>query len=214
MSDLQCPARVFVARHGQATYAVDDVVTDAGGTLTDLGRHQAADLAERLVPERIAVVYPSRLDRAVQTGAIVATRLGTPIEVLDGVHEFAAGSLEGHHWDEALRRGCYDAWLAGELDERWPGGESGREIVDRMRLALDAVADRHRGEAVLVVSHGGVMSLSLPLLAMDAAGPRIARPPLPNTAVVALSRDGDGWRLAAPWPGTGDVRGPRRGESG
>ena len=123
---------MFVARHGQATYAVDDVVTDAGGTLTDLGRHQAADLAERLVPERIAVVYPSRLDRAVQTGAIVATRLGTPIEVLDGVHEFAAGSLEGHHWDEALRRGCYDAWLAGELDERWPGGESGREIVDRM----------------------------------------------------------------------------------
>ncbi len=202
MSDLQCPARVFVARHGQATYAVDDVVTDAGGTLTDLGRHQAADLAERLVPERIAVVYPSRLDRAVQTGAIVATRLGTPIEALDGVQEFAAGMLEGHRWDEARRRGCYDAWLAGQLDERWPGGESGREIVDRMRLALDAVADRHRGEAVLVVSHGGVMSLALPLLAMDAAGLPVARPPLPNTAVVALERDGDGWRPTAPWPGT------------
>ena len=40
MSDLQCPARVFVARHGEAAYE-SALLSDAGGWLTPLGRLQA-----------------------------------------------------------------------------------------------------------------------------------------------------------------------------
>lgn len=200
MSDLQCPARVFVARHGQARYAVANVLTDAGGTLTDLGREQAAALADRLRPQRLAVVYTSQLRRAVQTGEVVAQALGVPSSVIDGVHEFAAGSLEGASWDVVAQAG-YAAWLAGDLEVRWPGGESGHQLVQRMRAALDEVADRHRGEAVLVVSHGGVMALALPRLAADRDALRTASPVLPNGALVAMERDADGWRLVRPWPG-------------
>ncbi|HEY7988182.1 MAG TPA: histidine phosphatase family protein, partial [Lapillicoccus sp.] len=61
MSDLQCPARFLVARHGEAMYAHPELLSDEGGRLTDLGKEQAADLAERLRGERVAAVYTSRL---------------------------------------------------------------------------------------------------------------------------------------------------------
>ena len=37
MSALQCPARVFLARHGETEYETD-LVTDDGGSLTPAGR--------------------------------------------------------------------------------------------------------------------------------------------------------------------------------
>jgi probable phosphoglycerate mutase len=76
VSDLQCPARILVARHGEAMYADPSVLSDEGGWLTELGRDQAGDLGDRLRDERVAAVYASRLSRAQETGAIVGGRLG------------------------------------------------------------------------------------------------------------------------------------------
>ena len=47
MSDLQCPARVFLARHGEAAYETE-LLMDHGGTLTARGRAQARELGEKL----------------------------------------------------------------------------------------------------------------------------------------------------------------------
>ena len=201
MSDLQCPARLFVARHGRASYAVPDVMTDGGGWLTGHGREQARDLADRLRPERIAGVYTSHLERAIQTGAEVATALRVTSHVLAGVQELASGDLEGVSLAAVERTGCFQRWLDGDLTARWPGGESGAELVARMGAALGEVADQHRGEAVVVISHGGVMSVALPHLVSNPGPFRSAPPPLPNCAVVSLEGDADGWRLVAPWPG-------------
>lgn len=200
MSDLQCPARVFVARHGEAGYAVPDVLSDEGGWLTDLGRRQAGALAEALGAERIAAVYCSPLARAVETAEEVAGLLGVRSTVLPGTQELAVGDLAGRPFADLPGAEVYAAWLAGDLAAPWPGGETGVAILARMSSALDEVADRHRGEAVLVVSHGGVMSLVLPLLAVNAGSVRGNPPVLTNCAVVALERDGDGWRLVRPWP--------------
>jgi probable phosphoglycerate mutase len=75
------------------------------------------------------------------------------------------------------------------------------DILARMRRSLDDVADRHRGEAVLVVSHGGVMSLALPRLVSGAPPALLELPPVANCAVVAVEVDADGWRLTREWPG-------------
>ena len=66
MSDLQCAARVHVARHGEALYE-SELLSDAGGWLSPLGRQQARDLAASLASERIARVWVSDMARAVQT---------------------------------------------------------------------------------------------------------------------------------------------------
>ena len=78
MSDLQCPARVFLARHGEAAYETA-LLMDHGGTLTARGRAQARELGERLRAEKIAHVYSSTISRAVQTAELAAAVLGVEV---------------------------------------------------------------------------------------------------------------------------------------
>ena len=79
--------------------------------------------------------------------------------------------------------------MAGDLDVRLPGGETGREVADRFDEVLREVADAHPGETVLVVSHGGAIGLGVPAIArMDAARQRLG-----NCDTVERLADADGW---------------------
>jgi len=201
VSDLQCPARILVARHGEAMYDDPELLSDDGGWLTDLGRSQAAELGERLRDERVAAVYTSRLNRAQQTGAVVGERLGLRASTVHGVQEFSVGSLAGTPAMGSAAREVFLAWVTGDLDRRWPGAETGTEVVARFVDAVEALADRHRGETVLVVSHGGVMTLAIPNTATNTT-PELARAAdIPNCGMAELAVDSDGWRLVGPWPG-------------
>jgi broad specificity phosphatase PhoE len=201
MSDLQCAARILVARHGEATYAHPELLSDEGGRLTDLGRRQAAELGERLGVERVAAVYTSRLRRARQTGTVVGDRLRLAPATIEGVQEFSVGSLAGTPALGPESRAAFVAWLSGDLDRRWPGGETGTEVVARFVEAVEALADRHRGETILVVSHGGVMTLAIPNTATNTEPGLSWAADIPNGAVAELAVDSDGWRLVGPWPG-------------
>ena len=54
----------------------------------------------------------------------------------------------------------YAAWLEGNLDGTI-FGETGHDVVERLRSVVEDVADRCRGEAALLVSHGGIIELGL-----------------------------------------------------
>ena len=201
MSDLQCPARFLVARHGEAMYAHPELLSDEGGRLTDLGKEQAADLADRLRGERVAAVYTSRLARARETGAVVGDRLGLTAATVEGVQEFSVGSLAGTPAMGPDAREVFMAWVNGQLDRRWPGAETGSEVVARFVASVEALADRHRGETVLVVSHGGVMTLAIPNTAENVRPELGLDAMIPNCAVAEVEVDADGWRLVGAWPG-------------
>ncbi len=197
MSDLQCAARVFVARHGEAVYE-SELLSDAGGWLSPLGRDQARALAERLAPERISRVWTSDMARAVQTGEIVAAALGADVVVRKGLREFGVGDAAGTTGDPDPFAETFAAWLDGDLAARIPGGESGDEVVERYTAVLDEIADAHRGESVLVVSHGGVMCMALSAIARNLALSHSRDLPMPHCGVVALEGDADGW-VARSW---------------
>ena len=199
MGDLQCAARVFVARHGEAVYE-SELLSDSGGWLSPLGREQAKSLAAELAHERIARVWSSSMARAVQTAEIVAGVLGVDVVVREGLREFGVGHAAGTTGDPDPFAGTFAGWLEGDLDARIPGGESGHEVVARYRAVLEEVADDHRGESVLVISHGGVMCMALSALARNLAMSHSRDLPLPNGGVVALEADADGW-VARSWAG-------------
>lgn len=201
MSDLQCAARVFVARHGEAVYE-SDLLSDAGGWLSPLGRDQARMLAETMAGERIARVWTSDMARAVQTGEIVAGVLGgVDVVVRTGLREFGVGDAAGTDGGPDPFAATFGAWLAGDLTARIPGAESGEEVIERYGAVLEEIADQHRGESVLVVSHGGVMSMVLSALAHNLALSHSRDLPMPNCGVVAMEGDLDGW-VARSWAGT------------
>lgn len=162
---------MLVARPAEATYAEPGDVGDEGGRLTEVDRDQAEQLAETVRRRRVARIYTSDLREARETGAIVARRLG--IESVD----------------------------LPEVDEELVSDGSGGEVVLRFRAALEAVADLHRGETVLVISHGAAMALAIPA-SVPTADPAIRQARwIPPCAVAEVAIDSDGWQLLG-WPGT------------
>jgi broad specificity phosphatase PhoE len=190
VSDLQCPARVFFARHGQTEYETEDLM-DHGGSLTRSGRSQARELGEKLAGQRIAHVYCSTMSRAVQTAELAAAVLGVEVTVREGLVELALGEAYGTPagtgtFVEEMRR-----WVAGDVDATYPGSESAVDVVARVRPVLDAIADVHRGEAVLVVAHGGVVVATQAVLAYQPGRPW----DFPNCSYVELEGDASGWQV-------------------
>jgi broad specificity phosphatase PhoE len=202
MSDLFCPVTVLAVRHAEARYDGTTLpgVPD-GGAISDLGREQVATLVEQLHGRRVAAVVSSPYSRARDTAELIAQALDVPLEVADDLRELDAGELTELPHGEGIAKvdEVFATWLHGDLAVSCPGGETGAQLVTRVRGALEALADRFRGEAVVVVSHGGAMTLALPVICGQSARELAARP-LENTAVVELEGDADGWRLLR-WPG-------------
>ena len=203
MSDLFCPATLLIARHGDADYPHAKVLSDDGGWLTDKGRQQVRDLAESLRSRNIAGVYTSRLQRAVESGAVAAEVLDVTPRTVEGLEEFSVGALAGRDHDDPELMGVFESWKAGELGTFIPGGESGQDVLDRYRAALEEISDQHRGETVLVFSHGGVMAFCLPRMGRNVRNDLAAQQFMPNCAVAEVSIDADDVAILS-WPGSAD----------
>jgi broad specificity phosphatase PhoE len=201
VSDLFCPARILVCRHAEATYERSDLILDDDGWLTERGRAQARDLGARLAPERVAVVFTSTLGRARETGELVGAALGVPVRAIAGVQEFSVGRFAGRPTSDHCVDEVFAAWSRGDLSIGCPGAETGAEVVSRFAEALETLAEQHRGETVVVISHGGVMSLAMPNLSTNATSGLARNALLPHCAHVPVEIDADGWRLVGPWPG-------------
>jgi probable phosphoglycerate mutase len=196
MSSLHCPARILVARHGEAEYETE-VCSDDGGSLTALGRRQARDLADRLRGERIACVWTSSLSRAVQTAEIAAAGLGVDVVVREGLREYGVGSLAGTEIGEKdYFAGVFRRWVGGDDATRIDGGERITDFVRRVGAVFEEAADAHPGEAILVVSHGGAILATVPQL-VGLPRTRGLGVTLANCGVIELEKDADGWRLVA-----------------
>jgi 2,3-bisphosphoglycerate-dependent phosphoglycerate mutase len=190
VSDLQCPFRVLLARHGEAEYETP-LFMDHGGSLTTSGRAQARELGKRLRSEQIAHVYSSTISRAVQTAELAAGVLGVEVTVREGLMELALGDHRGQPAGTGVFDPVVRAWTEGDVEARAPGSESAVEIAARVRTVLDDLADQHRGESVLVVTHGGAVVATVAVLAYEPG----RSPDVPNGSYVVLERDVDGWRL-------------------
>jgi broad specificity phosphatase PhoE len=192
---VTAPVTILVARHADAEYETRHWA-DEGGSLTRQGRDQARGLAERLVDRGVAHVYTSTYARAVQTAEITAAHLGVGVTTREGLREFSVGALSGSRAEDPFAE-TYAAWLAGDLERRLPGGETGAELRHRMHHTLHAIAQERAGETVLAISHGGLMRLTLPLVLTAEPADPPAR--LGNCATVELTVDGPHWTCVH-WP--------------
>lgn len=196
MADLQCPARIILARHGEAA------VPPGGGprALTATGEVQSKALADAVRDMRVAALWSSTMGRAQQTAAIVADSLGLPVVPDDRLREL----MNDERWTPPLRDkddpgDVYAAWLDGDLDGTI-FGETGHEVVERLRSVVEDVADRFRGEAALLVSHGGIIELGLTHLCRNATADFVDSHPLGNGETVELEVDSSGW-VCTRWAG-------------
>jgi probable phosphoglycerate mutase len=162
----------------------------AGVHLSDRGRGQAEEIAERVRHLPLAAVYSSPLERCVETAEPTARARGLEIRLDPGLQETDVGRWTGRTF-VALRR--IRAWRRLTVFPslvRFPGGESLAEVQLRTVRTLQGIEGRHRGRVVAVFSHGDPIRVALAHyvgLPLDLSG-RLEMPPA-SVSAVAL---GDG----------------------
>jgi broad specificity phosphatase PhoE len=195
------PARILIARHAEATYRRPESVSNEGGWLTRKGMAQASDLGAAVRAEQPARVYTSTMHRAAQTGAIAGAQLGLLPRAIGGLQELEVGVFDGARDGDPELAAIYDAWFDGDLDRTIPGAGTGRELIHRFRAAIDELAGMHPDQTVLVISHGGVMSMAVPRLCANIPDQVARKHYLPNCAIVPVGVEDGVWHLLGDWPG-------------
>lgn len=152
----------ILLRHGETEWnAQGRLQGHLDSRLNAEGLRQADALARRLASESFHALYCSDLGRAVETARRISARTGHEVRPEVRLRERGLGILEGLTWGDAKERHpeVYAAYQAGEPGYVVPGGESLAGRLAHAVEGLQALASRHPGERVVVVTHGGVLSL-------------------------------------------------------
>lgn len=199
---------LFAVRHGETQWNLAKKMQGhLDSPLTERGLQQAHALANGLVDRGIEVIYSSDLGRALQTATIIADSLGLAIYQEQRLRERHLGMMQGLTKPRFAERYPEDAaaFSAGDPDFVIPGGESLRQQHGRCVCCAEALAERHLGQRVLVVAHGGVLnSFIYRALRIPLYEPR--RFSLFNAGINSFSISNGEWRLES-WGEMGHLQG-------
>jgi probable phosphoglycerate mutase len=135
--------------------------------LNATGHEQARRLAQRLAADRLTVdhLVCSDLIRTRQTAApsLQVVLPGLQIDELTdrGLREQSFGIVDGLRVDDVKTEhaDAWAQWLRFDADYGMPGGETTRQFHTRVMDAVRRIAQRHAGQKVMVVTHGGVLDM-------------------------------------------------------
>ncbi|RJG25816.1 histidine phosphatase family protein [Massilia cavernae] len=154
--------RIFLMRHGSVTYfdASGKPVLPETVSLNELGREQASAAGQAFAAQQIRFdrVIVSGLARTVETASRVLMETGQDIEpeVWPELEEIRGGRLSAI--PEAQLKSAFTGVFEGMVseDQRFLGGESVGELMDRIHPAIQRLRDDAGWDTVLLVLHGGV----------------------------------------------------------
>ncbi|MGH3134366.1 MAG: histidine phosphatase family protein [Gaiellaceae bacterium] len=117
------------------------------GRLSERGRSLARALGERRRRDGLTAVFTSDLARAVETAELAFEACDVPIRRDPRLRECNYGELNG------MPSALLEAERSNRVDEPFPGGESYRQVVERVQGFLDDLSPELDGTRVLVIGH-------------------------------------------------------------
>lgn len=143
---------VTLVRHTEPSRSAADR-SDPG--LSEVGREQARTVAGQLGAGGAladAVLYSSPMRRARETAAAIAAVADLPVALDEALVEFDHGADYQHFEDGAE---VWERYFAGDLS---PWGTTLPIFAARVQGAMNRLAERHPGNHVVAVCHGGVIN--------------------------------------------------------
>lgn len=151
---------IELLRHGETALAgslrgsLDDALTAAGWQQM----RQACQ-----VPGAWQRIVSSPLQRCAAFACELGLSLGLPVSLEPGLRELHFGEWEGRYPADLMREHA-DSLAAFWRDPYGftpPGGEPVAAFERRVLVSIEGLAQRHAGEQLLLITHGGVMRLLL-----------------------------------------------------
>jgi alpha-ribazole phosphatase len=155
--------RIFFVRHGdtidEETKKVYKGSIDI--PLSDRGRQRIARASEFLSRFKMDFIYTSALSRCIESGKIIAEKQGVSIETESALNELGFGLWEGMSFDEIRERYPreIELWLKDFETHTPPQGEPMRDAQQRSVAKFKEIADKHRGQNIVIVCHAGILRL-------------------------------------------------------
>ncbi len=186
--------KIIFVRHGQAEHNVKEISSSAldKHPLTELGHSQAEKAAEKIVKEKVDVVYSSPILRVKQTAEHYTKKSGKEIIFDDRLKEITSGNWEEKTQFDPEVKAERDAYKNLPVEERYlfkrgGTGESWKDLDDRTEDFLRDIIAKHPGQTVVVFSHQGTGSSMMKLLKgisnEDAVSSIFSNPALTGNAV-------------------------------
>ena len=168
MAEHPTPVRMrtelWLIRHAESTGNRDGRLQGQEDLpLSPLGHRQARALADRLVKAHrrthFTALYSSDLIRTRETADSIALACSLQVVTDRRLREVDVGTWSGLTPNEIAERhpAEWTAWQARDPLMRRGGGENYQDAHDRITPALNELAERHIGQRIAVVTHGGIL---------------------------------------------------------
>jgi probable phosphoglycerate mutase len=154
--------QILFIRHGETDWnRIKRIQGHIDIPLATTGIEQAQRLAQRLADEaaqgkRLDAIYSSDLQRAQQTAQPIATALGLPLQLREGLRERSYGAFEGYDRDQIAERypDEFEYWQTRDGGFAPPDGESMRAFYHRVMETVTPIVAAHPGGRIACVAHG------------------------------------------------------------
>lgn len=161
MRSVMSSVRILLVRHGETTWNQENRWQgQADVPLSESGRAQARLLAQRLLADgrQVHAIYASDLSRAFETAEILSESLRIPPTPDSGWREMNIGVWSGLTTAEVIARHAVE-WERLRAGEDLPrgGGETFAQFQGRLLESAQRLAQRHAGEQIVIVTHGGAV---------------------------------------------------------
>jgi len=159
--------RLLLIRHGQTIHNTQRLISGRSDIpINEIGHQQAKLMAERVKAEyAIDVLYASPLQRTMQTAEYVSQACNLTVIPNQDLIEYGFGDLSDtkaatlKETNPALHEQIV-AWFESDFSDspirpNIPGSEPIEEFKNRIRAFTDLILEKHPGQLVAAVSHGG-----------------------------------------------------------
>jgi isoleucyl-tRNA synthetase len=148
----------YVMRHGEARSNVERILSCKSGDgmlLTEKGKKDVQEIADKLKKEKIDLIISSDIDRTKQTAEIIAKELNIKIIFDKRARETNVGDYDLRKMSEI--EDFEDKWEKG-INMKFPNGDDWLSLGERAREFYNELFSKYRNKKVLVVSHGDVLT--------------------------------------------------------
>jgi broad specificity phosphatase PhoE len=172
---------LILVKHSLPDIAPD--VPAASWRLSDEGRKRCLPLANALAAYNPDTIVTSREPKAIETGQLVAARLGLPCQPWDDLHEhlrLTAPFTSRQEFDARIAR------FFAEPDQLVLGEETAAQASARFGGAIADLLRRYPQQTLIVISHGTVISLFFKSITTNDPYPLWRKLDLPAYVVFSL----------------------------
>lgn len=189
---------IFLVRHAQTQWNVERRMQGkCESDLTSLGIEQSFLLSLKLSTLKFDAVYSSPSIRSYKTAKILVENKEIDIIQSDLLREIDFGSWEGRTFNDIQVNDTELFFIYKNMPSQFraPGGETFGEVQDRAFRFIKNVSEKHLGQKILTVTHGGLIRTVLTKLKGFNLDEVWNIEPLENTSITLIKTEGSSVEL-------------------